>query len=117
VISTVANKVAATGGISCFHRNRPRSAIPWRRATSEKRESGRIASEVSAVCLLRQTSDDKLARGWYDGARPRQVMTKGMTYAAAPIEHLARRRLWLGNFARQLPNALSGIPQASQYLH
>jgi hypothetical protein len=38
-----------------------------------------------------------------------------MIYAAAPIEHLARRRLWLGNFARQLPNALSGIPQASQY--
>src|ERR1700676_1034400 len=23
-------------------------------------------------------------------------MTKGMTQAAAPIEHLARRRLWLG---------------------
>jgi hypothetical protein len=23
-------------------------------------------------------------------------MTKGMTYAAAPIEHLAYRRLWLG---------------------
>ena len=79
VISTVANKGAAAGVISCFHRSRARSAIPWRRATSEKRESGRIASEVSAVCLLRQTSDDDLARGWDDGARPRQVMTKPMT--------------------------------------
>jgi len=63
VISTVANKGAAAGVISCFHRNRPRSAIPWHRATSEKRESVRIASEVSAGCLLRQTSDDDLARG------------------------------------------------------
>jgi hypothetical protein len=76
VISTVANKGAA-GVISCFHRNRPRSAIPWRRATSEKRESGRIASEVSAVCLLRQTCDDDLARGWTAceialASRPRQ---------------------------------------------
>jgi hypothetical protein len=53
VISTVANKGGAAGVISCFHRNRTRSAIPWCRATSEKRESRRIASEVSAVCLLR----------------------------------------------------------------
>ena len=45
----------------------------------EKRESGRIATEVFAVCLLRQTSDDDLARGWDDGARPRQVMTKPMS--------------------------------------
>jgi hypothetical protein len=41
-----------------------------------------------------------LARGWDDGARPRQVMTKPMTKtmtkAAAPIEQLARRRLWAG---------------------
>jgi hypothetical protein len=48
---------------SC-NRCAPTLAIPWRRATSEKRESGRIASEVSAVFLLRQTSDDDLARGW-----------------------------------------------------
>jgi hypothetical protein len=100
VISTVANEGAAAGVVFCFRRNRTRSAIPWRRASSEKRESGRIASEVTAVCLLRPTSDDDLGRGWDDGARSRQVltkpMTKGMTYAAAPIEHLARRRLWLG---------------------
>ena len=49
--------------------------------------------EVSAACLLCQTSDDDLARRWGDGARSRQVMTKPMTKAAAPI---ARRRLWLG---------------------
>jgi hypothetical protein len=24
------------------------------------------------------------------------TMSRGMTYAAAPIKHLARRRLWLG---------------------
>ena len=93
VISTVANKGAAAGVISCFHRNRPRSAIPWRRATSEKRESGRIASRSICRLSLRQTSDDDLARRWGDGARSRQVMTKPMTKAAAPI---ARRRLWLG---------------------
>jgi hypothetical protein len=76
--------------------------------------SSRLSAHTQELELLFYSS---LTAKQEDAMEAARVMPNGMLYAAALIEDLrAGGRGSALNFARQLPNALSGIPQASQYL-